>query len=127
MKKIIFLGVIAVLITGGSLFAQQKNEIINTKQEIYVPVMTKEQLSEQKNKERIKQAELKKNEIAPVEKNTTILPESNNQLETIENSGKTSIANESQTNNTTLEMQTHKQPLNIIETEKKESEKPDKK
>ena len=37
MQKKIFIGIISVMFTGGSLFAQQTNESTTVKQEIYVP------------------------------------------------------------------------------------------
>lgn len=121
MLNKIFIGIISVLFTGGSLFAQQNTEATNAKKVVCVPVMTKELRADKINKERIKQAEMKKNDVSPVEKNAVINKENEINPATIE---------ESQSNDKLLKIESKEILLNKTETEKViliESEKPDKK
>lgn len=107
-----------------TVFPNNKNEQISpAKKEIYVPEMTKEQMAEQINKERIKQAEMKKNEVLPVEKNADVINEDAPPVEK-----NVVIMNESQSNVKLLKIESKEKLLNNTEKVNLiKSEKPDKK
>lgn len=109
MKTSIFLVIILVFFTG-RLMAQQTTSNPKSNNEIYVPVLTKEQKAEKIKQERIKQAEIKKTEVIKTE-NTVNTKESSSVI----NSDTTKT---SQPSNAAFQMQTHKQAIIKTEIEK---------
>jgi len=105
MIKRIILGIVLVLLTGSSLFAQKNLQTANSKEGIYVPEMTKEQKADQINKNRAKLAEIKKAETLTVEKNA---------ITNQENLVNPSTINENKMNSATIEnTQTNVQVMQV--------------
>lgn len=105
----IFIGTILVFFTGKTLIAQQNTETSNSKKDIYVPGMTKEEKVEKVYQESLKQEEIKKSNVPAVE-NKNVPQEENkkvnankeipiiNKNDTISNSMEESKGNNSQIN-----------------------------